>query len=198
MSEPRITPGTHAHRPAPRPTGAGPVDPLVATSHAIQANSAPPHRGQAPGSEVTPADRVRLDAEDEPIELADEDPAPVNPGGTATGGKPAAGPGGSVAGVAAAKPGDSVSGRRIIAFGVGEQSRLQENFKRQPVRTGTGACRVKSFHGKYSDEGLRFLDNAINHWLDEHPEVEVKFVTPTVMTFEGKTREPALVLNVWY
>jgi hypothetical protein len=38
----------------------------------------------------------------------------------------------------------------------------------------------------------------INEWLDDHPEIEVKFVTQTVHVFEGKIREPALVMNVWY
>jgi hypothetical protein len=45
---------------------------------------------------------------------------------------------------------------------------------------------------------LEYLDNAVNEWLDANPDVEVKFVTPTVMTFEGKIREAALVLNIWY
>jgi hypothetical protein len=87
--------------------------------------------------------------------------------------------------------------RKIVA--VGEAGRhIDEHLKRPTTKTGTGATRVKSFHGKYSDEGLRYLDHAINVWLDDHPDFEVKFVTSTVMTFEGKIREPALVLNVWY
>jgi hypothetical protein len=57
---------------------------------------------------------------------------------------------------------------------------------------------VKTFHGKYSDQGMEHLDDVINEWLDNHPEVEVKFVTSTVNVFEGKIREPALVLNLWY
>ena len=57
---------------------------------------------------------------------------------------------------------------------------------------------MKSFHGKYSDQGLQYLDDAVNEWLDAHPDVEVKFVTSTVGVFEGKIREPALVLNLWY
>jgi hypothetical protein len=87
--------------------------------------------------------------------------------------------------------------KKIIAFGADGHKR-QDTWKRQTIKTGTGACRVRSFHGKYSEQGLEYLDNAINEWLDNHPEVEVKFVTSTVMTFEGKIREPALVLNVWY
>jgi hypothetical protein len=72
------------------------------------------------------------------------------------------------------------------------------DWKRVPTNSGQGPVRMKSFHGKYSDQGLAYLDDAVNEWLDNHPEVEVKFVTSTVGLFEGKMREPALVLNVWY
>ncbi len=87
--------------------------------------------------------------------------------------------------------------KKIVAMGA-DLITKKHQWKRQPVKTGTGAVRVKSFHGKYSDQGLEYLDNAINEWLDANADVEVKFVTSTVMTFEGKIREPALVLNVWY
>lgn len=121
-----------------------------------------------------PADKVRLD--DDPIELAsDDDNAPPIPG---------------------VKPGDSVA-KKIVAFGPESRS-FAENWKRPTTVNNTGACRVKSFHCKYSDEGLRYLDNSINTWLDAHPDVEIKFVTSTVNQFEGKIREPALVLNLWY
>jgi hypothetical protein len=66
------------------------------------------------------------------------------------------------------------------------------------VATGQGAVRVRSFHGRLSDEGMAFMDEKINDWLDAHPEIEVKIVTTTIGTFEGKIREPALVVNVWY
>ena len=84
-----------------------------------------------------------------------------------------------------------------ITFG-SEMHHKTHAWKRTPAKTGQGACRVKTFHGKYSEQGLEYLDNAINEWLDANPDVEVKFVTPTVLQFEGKVRENALVLNVWY
>ena len=88
--------------------------------------------------------------------------------------------------------------KKIVAFGSDVAHASQRQWKRPLHSTGTGATRVKSFHGKYSEQGLEYLDNAINAWLDSNMDVEVKFVTSTVMTFEGKIREPALVLNVWY
>jgi hypothetical protein len=92
---------------------------------------------------------------------------------------------------------DAPAVSKIKAFGA-EFKQKQHQWKRTPHTTGQGAIRMKSFHGKYSDQGLEYLDDAINEWLDNHPEVEVKFVTSTVSVFEGKTREPALVLNLWY
>jgi hypothetical protein len=87
--------------------------------------------------------------------------------------------------------------KKIKAFGE-DGARKQHDWKRKTIANGQGACRMRSFHGKYSDQGLQYLDDAVNEWLDAHPEVEVKFVTSTVGVFEGKIREPALVLNLWY
>lgn len=74
----------------------------------------------------------------------------------------------------------------------------KHEWKRKPHVTGTGAIRVKSFHAKYSEQGIEHLDDMINEWIDANPDIEVKFVTQTVHVFEGKIREPALVMNVWY
>jgi hypothetical protein len=84
-----------------------------------------------------------------------------------------------------------------IKFGP-EIGHKKREWKRKTHVSGTGACRMKSFHAKYSDQGLEHLDDAVNEWLDEHTEIEVKFVTTTVHVFEGKIREPAIVMNVWY
>jgi hypothetical protein len=93
---------------------------------------------------------------------------------------------------------DEASGdKKIQAFGIAAQQRNRE-WKRKANLTAAGACRVRSFHGKLSDQALGFLDDSINQWLDQHPEIEIKFVTSTIGIFEGKFREPALVLNLWY
>ena len=71
-------------------------------------------------------------------------------------------------------------------------------WKRGTTSTGTGACRVRTFHGKLSDQGLEYLDEAINTFLDEHPEIEIKFVTSNVGMFDGKFKDLAMIVNVWY
>lgn len=87
---------------------------------------------------------------------------------------------------------------KIKAFGVAGSGQRNHDWKRHTKAPGTGAVRVRTFHCKFSEQGTDFLDNQINEWLDSHPEVEIKFVTSTVGVFEGKIREPALVLNLWY
>lgn len=88
--------------------------------------------------------------------------------------------------------------KKIKAIGEAGVHKKHHDWKRKVHANGTGAIRVRSFHGKYSDSGLQYLDDAINEWLDANPEIEIKFVTSTVGVFEGKIREPALVLNLWY
>lgn len=87
--------------------------------------------------------------------------------------------------------------KKIKAFGIAGQQKVHD-WKRNATVSGTGAVRVRSFHGRLSDQGLGFMDDQINEWIDSHPEVEIKFVTSSVGTYEGKIREPALILNLWY
>lgn len=96
-----------------------------------------------------------------------------------------------------AAPGAPPIASKIKAFGM-STSGTHAPFKRQPVTTGYGAIRVRSFHGRLSDEGMGYMDDKINEWLDSHPEIEVKIVTTSIGQYEGKIREPALVVNVWY
>lgn len=95
-------------------------------------------------------------------------------------------------------PDEPSAASKIRAFGVADIDRSSTKWKRQPKGDGTGAIRVRSFHGKFSDQALGFMDSQINDWLDANPDIEIKFVTSSVGQFEGKIREPALVLNLWY
>lgn len=95
-------------------------------------------------------------------------------------------------------PDEAPAVSKIKAFGVVGSARTNHAWKRHTKANGTGAIRVRSFHGKLSEQGLDFMDNQINDWLDGHPEIEVKQVTTSIGQFEGKIREPALVVNVWY
>src|SRR5438445_509028 len=49
--------------------------------------------------------------------------------------------------------------KKIKAFGVVGSHRARE-WKRKPFTTGQGAVRGKSFHGKLSDQGMQYIDDA--------------------------------------
>ncbi len=87
--------------------------------------------------------------------------------------------------------------KKIRSYEEGRHHR-HHDWKRHLHPNQISPVRMKSFHGKYSDQGLAFLDDAINEWLDANPEIDIKFVTSTVGMFDGKIKENALVLNVWY
>ncbi len=71
-------------------------------------------------------------------------------------------------------------------------------FKRTLNKNGEGATRVRTFNAKLNPPSLSFLDDQINEWLDENPDVEVKLVETTIGTFEAKRPEPHLIVMVWY
>jgi hypothetical protein len=140
--------------------------------------------GQRPGNgpqltpKINPPGPARIPAVPvQPIKPHDEDLAPISLVDEAEGG--------------------STGVSKIKSFGVAGAHAAQ-TYRRQPNANSTGACRVRTFHGRLSDEGMSYLDDKINEWLDQHPEIEVKLVTTTIGQFEGKIREPALVVNVWY
>jgi len=121
-----------------------------------------------------------LEGDDELIDLDDDD-AP----------SPAAG--------ASNVPVGQIAPASKIKFAVGGDKHTYTRFKRPTHVTGTGACRIRSFHGRLSDDGLAFMDDKINEWLDNHPEFEVKFVNCIVGPLEGKvTGEQGLIVTIWY
>lgn len=70
---------------------------------------------------------------------------------------------------------------------------------RRPPRPGTaGATRMRIFHSKLSDGAVTHLDHQINEWLDQNPDVEVKFANTTVGVWEGKHPEPNLIMTLFY
>ena len=71
-------------------------------------------------------------------------------------------------------------------------------YKRPTHSNKTGAVRMRTFHCRLSEQGVEYLDQTINDWLEHHPDFEVKFTTSTVGMWDGKLKEPTLIINVWY
>ena len=219
MNEPRPTPShpqSHSHpqgmppvpgQPALRPAVAQPQRSPGASqgshaghtghgSHAPQGQprAVPPLPPLPSAHKPAAADDglIALDDE-EPIALEESPSAPVTPAAPRL---PAAGIGGASASQASAS---GLSAPSKIKFAQGGDKHTYLKFKRPTHVTGTGACRVRSFHGRLSDDGLAFMDDKINEWLDNHPDVEVKFVNCFTGPLEGKvTGEQGLIVTLWY
>ena len=87
---------------------------------------------------------------------------------------------------------------KIKTFSVAQERSHLTKFNRQPTVTGRGAIRVRTFHSRLSDESLAYMDDKINEWLDGHPDIEIKFTTCAIGQYDGKIKEPAVIMNVWY
>lgn len=72
------------------------------------------------------------------------------------------------------------------------------NFKRQLSAHNEPATRCRTFHGKLTAAGLAHMDEQINEWIDSNPDVFIKSSNSTVGVFEGKTKEPHLLVTVFY
>jgi len=126
--------------------------------------------------------------DDELINLEDDDAAPPAAGtaGAAPAGQPQVG-------IGQIAPGSK------IKVNTGGDKHTYTRFKREAHSSVVGATRVRSFHGRLSDDGLAYNDDKINEWLDNHPEVEIKHVNCIVGPLEGKvTGEQGLIVVIWY
>lgn len=89
--------------------------------------------------------------------------------------------------------------KKIKAFGADANGPVkQTKWSRQSTASSESPVRVKTFHAKLSDQGLEYLDDAVNHYIDQHPDVHVKFVTTNIGMFDGKFKDFALIVNIWY
>lgn len=169
---PRAAHAPQPHAPHPTPAHAPqPARPLNAAPPPLPGQNIPRPGG---GSKViNPAASQRQPAEEEAIALVEDD---------------------EDAGGDSLAPAPAVS--KIRAFS--DAGHKKHDYKRALKEGGPGICRVRTFHAKLSDQGLEYLDDAINVWLDQHPEINVKLVTSNVGMFDGKFKDLALIMNVWY
>ena len=86
---------------------------------------------------------------------------------------------------------------QIKAFGK-DHLRKEHKWHRDTIKTGVGACRMKLFHSRLSPNAMEYMEDSINEWLDENPDIEVKFSESTVGVVEGKKSESHILITVWY
>jgi hypothetical protein len=184
-----IAPGGGQPRPVIQPPPAQRPPTLPAQGGVAQPPRLPVQGGHAPSpGRLAP---VPMDDDGDLINLEDDDAA-AHPAAGAPGAAPAAA-GQSQVGIGQIAPGSK------IKVNTGGDRHTYNRFKRELTHTGTTATRVRSFHGRLSDDGLAYTDDKINEWLDNHPEVEIKHVNCIVGPLEGKvTGEQGLIVVIWY
>lgn len=123
----------------------------------------------------------------------------------------------STTGVGAASPGGSGaalseggSGLGMITGGSGAgmstggsglgmaTARADRHYHRALDPSAAGATRCRTFHCKLNDSAIEFMNHSLNQWLDEHPDIAIKFATSTLGVFEGKSKEQNLILTVFF
>lgn len=71
-------------------------------------------------------------------------------------------------------------------------------YRRPLLPAGRGASRMRVFHCKLSEGPLIQLNRQVNEWLDAHPDVEVKFATQSIGTWEGRHSEQHVIYTLYY
>lgn len=118
---------------------------------------------------------------------------PNGPGGADPGSRPSLIHQGAPTGFNPAGPDAKPRIQHTTATAIGGR----REWKRKPNTDGTGATHCKTFHARLNSEAMELLDAQVNAWLDEHPELEVKLVTTAIGEWQGKVKEPNLIVQVW-
>ncbi len=88
---------------------------------------------------------------------------------------------------------------RTLASRGGGAAHSQMKFQRAIAPPDEHPTRIRTFHARMSGSALQNLDQAVNEWLDAHPDVFIKNATATVGVFEAKiSSEEHLVLTIFY
>ena len=99
------------------------------------------------------------------------------------------------------EPGRVAGSSMIRSFATGSTlagSHDDSRYKRPLAAANLPATRVRTFHGKLTEAGVAHMDELINEWLETHPDVFIKSSTSSIGMFEGKSKEPHLVLTLFY
>ena len=85
---------------------------------------------------------------------------------------------------------------QISAIGESEEG-AETRWTRRPAATARGACHTKTFTAKLRGDAIEVMDEAINQWLEDNPDYEVKFISTSVGEMTSKTTEKTLFISVW-
>ena len=74
----------------------------------------------------------------------------------------------------------------------------ESKFKRRLDPRSPFATRCRTFHAKLSEGAVVYMNEQVNQWVDSSRDVNIKFATSTIGTFEGKHADPHLIVTIFY
>jgi len=74
----------------------------------------------------------------------------------------------------------------------------EARFKRKLNPESNDASRCRTFHCKLSGAAVDFMNGQVNDWLDQNPDITIKFANSCIGNFEGKHTEPNLIVTIFY
>lgn len=72
------------------------------------------------------------------------------------------------------------------------------SLKRSVTGPADPPTRIRTFHSKLTPAALAHMDDLVNEWIDNHPEIFIKKTNVTVGPFEAKHVEQHLILTIFY
>ncbi|MFQ5489539.1 MAG: hypothetical protein ACE5GE_02355 [Phycisphaerae bacterium] len=87
--------------------------------------------------------------------------------------------------------GDSLAGASHGASG-------ESKYQHPPNPDSPYASRCRTFHTKLNEGAVSFMQDQINSWADQDPNIRIKFASSAIGIFEGKHADPHLILTVFY
>ena len=92
-------------------------------------------------------------------------------------------------------PFDDVDGKDVPKIELGRPIAKKVSGKKTSSDQIAG---VKTFFTKLHVGAIGFLDEQINSWLGNNPDVKIKRTNATTGIVQGKKNEPNIIITVWY
>ena len=92
-------------------------------------------------------------------------------------------------------------GTAEVAKPIAEKPVVQKPAEAQPTVKKVSTDRitgVKTFFTKLHPGAMEFLDEQINKWLKNNPDISIKCTNTTTGEIQAKKTEPNIIITVWY
>lgn len=72
------------------------------------------------------------------------------------------------------------------------------HYKRPLDPKAPAATRCRTFHAKLNDGAVAYMNNQVNEWVDQNPNITIKSSSTTIGVWEAKKADPHMIVTVFY